>query len=39
MKSKGIETLRFTNEAMLRETDSVLSVIWNRTRRMQEAKP
>jgi len=38
LKSKGIETLRFTNEAMLRETDSVLSLIWDRTRRMQEAK-
>jgi very-short-patch-repair endonuclease len=28
----GIETLRFTNEAMLRDTDSILGVIWDRVR-------
>ncbi|MBE2283018.1 MAG: endonuclease domain-containing protein [Prosthecobacter sp.] len=33
LRSKGIETLRFTNQAMLGDTDSVLSVIWERTRR------
>ncbi|MDP1589816.1 MAG: endonuclease domain-containing protein, partial [Prosthecobacter sp.] len=33
LRSKGIETLRFTNQAMLADTDSVLSVIWDRTRR------
>lgn len=37
LRSKGIETLRFTNEAMLKETDSVLGVIWDRTRRSNEA--
>ncbi|HBJ85480.1 MAG TPA: hypothetical protein DDZ88_16700 [Verrucomicrobiales bacterium] len=36
LRSKGIETLRFTNQAMLADTDSVLSVIWDRTRRKSE---
>lgn len=38
LESKGIQILRFTNKAMLRETDSVLSVIWDRTRRPNVAK-
>lgn len=33
LEAKGIQTLRFTNHDMLRETDSVLNVIWDRTRR------
>lgn len=33
LRSKGIETLRLTNQAMLADTDSVLSVIRERTRR------
>jgi very-short-patch-repair endonuclease len=33
LRSKGIETLRFTNQAMLEDTDGVLGVIWDRTRR------
>lgn len=37
LQSKGIETLRFTNQAMLKDTDSVLGVIWDRTRRHSEA--
>lgn len=35
LQAKGIQTLRFTNHEMLRETDSVLSVIWDRTRRVE----
>jgi very-short-patch-repair endonuclease len=31
LRSQGIETLRFTNDEMMRYTDSVLNVIWNRT--------
>lgn len=33
LKARGIETLRFTNHEMLRESDSVLNVIWDRTRK------
>lgn len=29
---KGIRTLRFTNHEMLRDTDTVLNVIWEATR-------
>lgn len=32
LRSRGIETLRFTNDDMLKHTDSVLNVIWDRTR-------
>ena len=31
LRSQGIETLRFTNEELMRYTDSVMNVIWNRT--------
>ena len=31
LRSHGIETLRFTNDEMMRHIDSVLNVIWNRT--------
>ncbi len=31
LRSQGIETLRFTNDEMMRHTDSVMNVIWNRT--------
>jgi very-short-patch-repair endonuclease len=37
LKQQGIETLRFTNEAMLRDTDSVLGVIWDRVRQGKAA--
>jgi very-short-patch-repair endonuclease len=31
LRSQGIETLRFTNDEMMRHTDSVMNVIWHRT--------
>ena len=31
LRSQGIETLRFTNDEMMRDTDGVMNVIWNRT--------
>jgi len=31
LRSQGIETLRFTNDEMMRNTDGVMIVIWNRT--------
>jgi very-short-patch-repair endonuclease len=31
LRSHGIETLRFTNDEMMRHTDSVMNVIWKRT--------
>lgn len=31
LRSLGIETLRFSNEEFMRNTDSVMNVIWNRT--------
>ena len=31
LRSQGIETLRFTNDEMIRHTDSVMNLIWNRT--------
>jgi len=31
LQSHGIETLRFTNDEMIRHTDSVMNLIWNRT--------
>jgi very-short-patch-repair endonuclease len=37
LRAKGIETLRFTNHAMLTDTDTVLNVIWDRTRRQAGA--
>lgn len=39
LRSKGIETLRFTNQAMLKDTDCVLGVIWDRTRRRSHPSP
>ena len=35
---RGIETLRFTNDEVLRFTDSVLGVIWDKTRQMQSSR-
>jgi very-short-patch-repair endonuclease len=32
LRQKGIRTLRFTNHDMLRDTDTVLNVIWEATR-------
>ena len=32
LRQKGIRTLRFTNHDMLRDTDTVLNVIWDATR-------
>ena len=32
LRQKGIRTLRFTNHEMLRDTDTVLHVIWEATR-------
>ncbi len=32
LRARGIRTLRFTNFDMLRDTDTVLNVIWNETR-------
>jgi len=32
LRARGIRTLRFTNFEMLRDTDTVLNVIWNETR-------
>jgi adenine-specific DNA-methyltransferase len=37
LRAKGIETLRFTNHAMLTDTDTVLNVIWDRTQRQAGA--
>ncbi|WP_395742844.1 endonuclease domain-containing protein [Prosthecobacter sp.] len=31
LQSLGIETLRFTNDDVMRHTDSVMSVIWKKT--------
>ncbi len=31
LRSLGIETLRFTNDEMMRNTDGVMNMIWNRT--------
>lgn len=31
LRSQGIETLRFTNDEMMRNTDGVLNMIWHRT--------
>lgn len=31
LRSQGIDTLRFTNDEMMRNTDGVMNVIWNRT--------
>ena len=36
---RGIRTLRFTNGAMLRETDGVLDVIWKATRHNDADSP
>lgn len=33
LQSRGIETLRFTNHDMMKFTDSVMNVIWDKTRR------
>ncbi|MFN0076747.1 MAG: endonuclease domain-containing protein [Prosthecobacter sp.] len=33
LRSQGIKTLRFTNDEVMRHTDSVMNVIWKRTRR------
>jgi very-short-patch-repair endonuclease len=30
-RSQGIETIRFTNDEVMRHTDSVMNVIWKRT--------
>lgn len=30
LRSQGIETLRFTNDEMMRNTDGVLNMIWHR---------
>ena len=32
LRSQGIDTLRFTNDDVMRQTDSVMKVIWKRTR-------
>ncbi len=37
LRKQGIDTLRFTNEEMLRYTDSVLGVIWDRVRQGKAA--
>lgn len=37
LKSRGIETLRFTNHEMLKYADSVMNVIWDKTRREKAA--
>ncbi len=34
---RGIETLRFTNDEIFRFTDSVLGVIWDKTRQMRSS--
>ena len=39
LRSQGIETLRFTNDEMLRHTDSVLNLIWNRTAFTPQSSP
>lgn len=39
LRSQGIETLRFTNDEMLRHTDSVMNVIWHRTALTQQNSP
>ncbi|WP_395732132.1 endonuclease domain-containing protein [Prosthecobacter sp.] len=31
LRSQGIETLRFTNDEMMQNTDGVMNVIWDRT--------
>ena len=39
LRERGIRTMRFTNRAMLMETDSVLDVIWKATRAGDENDP
>jgi very-short-patch-repair endonuclease len=39
LRERGIKTLRFTNRAMLVETDSVLDVIWKATRPGDDNSP
>jgi very-short-patch-repair endonuclease len=39
LRERGIRTLRFTNRAMLVETDSVLDVIWKATRAADKNGP
>lgn len=37
LRTKGIKTLRFTNHAVLTDTDTVLNVIWDTTRHQAAA--
>ena len=39
LRSQGIETLRFTNDEMMRNTDGVMNVIWNRNTLTQQSSP
>lgn len=39
LRSQGIETLRFTNDDMMQNTDGVMNVIWDRTAFTPQSSP